>query len=532
MLQTVRPWSQSRTDLKSYFLETLSNRLLESAGVFEPTGRYLDFQLKYANAPDQFVLDCFRWERGQYPADYQLSIIHDFIPNQRSSIRGLHGMGKTALSSWLVHWFALTRDGLDWKIPTTASSWPQLSKFLWPEIHKWSRLIDWAKVGRHYYNTNEELLLLNLRLHTGEAFAITSDRPELMEGAHAEHMLYIFDEAKAIKDETFDAAEGAMVGGSENTEAYALSISTPGEPTGRFYAIQSRKPGYEDWHVKKVTKEQAIAAGRVTAQWVEQRRLQWKEDSAVYQNRVEGEFAVGEANTIIPLAWIELANQRWLQWEMDGKPGTFTCMGADIARFGEDKTVFAPRYGWVIDKLQYFGMTDTMETTGNIAAILVAHKGYAVVDVIGIGAGVVDRLREQHLPVIAFNAGEHTDFVDKSGEVHFADCRSAAWWNLREILDPVYGFPVAIPPDDMLTGDLTNVKWKMTSSGQIKVESKDDVRKRIGRSTDSADAVIQAYWEMAHVPTSEQMQAYAKGDKPVLDDTMAAYAKGTLGVKR
>jgi hypothetical protein len=135
-----------------------------------------------------------------------------------------------------------------------------------------------------------------------------------------------------------------------------------------------------------------------------------------------------------------------------------------------------------------------METTGAVVAAIAGHAAYAIVDVIGIGAGVVDRMREQRLNVQAFNAGEHTDWRDVSRELQFANLRSASWWNLRELLDPAQRHGIALPPDDLLIGDLTAPRWRMTSGGKILLESKDDIRKRIGRSTDDGDAVVMAFW--------------------------------------
>ncbi len=142
-----------------------------------------------------------------------------------------------------------------------------------------------------------------------------------------------------------------------------------------------------------------------------------------------------------------------------------------------------------------------METTGHVAGVLAGSGGAAIVDVIGIGAGVVDRLREMKRDdratyrVVPFNAAEHTEWRDASGELAFANTRSAAWWNLRELLDPAQGKEVALPPDDLLTGDLTAPHWRMTSGGKVQVESKDEIRKRLGRSTDDGDAVVMALWE-------------------------------------
>ena len=288
-------------------------------------------------------------------------------------------------------------------------------------------------------------------------------------------------------------------------EAFALACSTPGEPIGRFYDIHKRKPGFEDWHVRHVSLTEAVAAGRVNESWAEQRARQWGATSAVYLNRVEGEFASSDEDSVIPLAWVEAACRRW---DEQSDPGPFVCVGVDVARSGSDATVLAPRCGWRITELRRTSLEDTMQTTGHVAGVLAKTAGYAVVDVIGLGAGVVDRLRELGYDVIAFNAGERTDKLDSSGELGFVNKRSAAWWAMRELLDPTAGYPVALPPDDLLIGDLTAPKWRVTSGGRIQVESKDDIRKRLGRSTDSADAVIQAFWVPEYEPVDEYVEYY------------------------
>ncbi len=185
------------------------------------------------------MAECLRWTPDEGPSDYQLEILRAVSEHRRGCVRGPHGLGKSAMAAWIVLWFALTRDGQDWKVVTTASVWRQLSVYLWPEIHKWSRRIRWDVVGREPF-TADELLLLQLKLVTGSANAVASDNHESIEGAHADQILYVFDESKAIPAAIFDAAEGAFSSGV----AYAVAISTPGEPAGRFFEIQTRKPGF------------------------------------------------------------------------------------------------------------------------------------------------------------------------------------------------------------------------------------------------------------------------------------------------
>ncbi len=471
-------------------------------------GEYAAFKARYRNDPAGFVADCFTWKDGECPTAYQREILSALSEHRRVAVRGPHGLGKSALAAWVILWLALVWDGdTDWKVPTTAGSWAQLTHYLWPEVHKWAARLRWDRIGRPPFKVGEELLTLNLKLSTGEAFAIASDRAELVEGSHASVSAWVYDESKAISDAVFDASEGAFA--APNAQAcYAFAISTPGEPHGRFWAIHTRAPGLEDWWVRHVRLEEAIRGGRVGANWAGKCRDLWGEGSAVYQNRVLGEFAASEEDGVIPLAWVEKANERWNAWHDAGQPADFIAVGVDVARSGEDKTVLA---FWgecdglrVITELRRYSREDTMATTGRVDGVLRAYGGEAIVDVIGVGAGVVDRLRERRRRVLAFNASERATTRDKSGELGFTNLRSAAWWAMREMLDPANGEAIALPPDDKLTGDLTAPHWRVVSGGRIEIESKDDIRKRIGRSTDDGDAVVMAFWQE---PQVEQLDA-------------------------
>jgi hypothetical protein len=492
------------------------------AGAVE-SSPYAIFRAKYRNDPAGFVRDCFRWETGESPASYQKEPLENLIEHRRISIRGPHGLGKTALAAWVILWFALTSDGEDWKIPATASAWRQLSKFLFPEVHKWARRIKWDIIGREPFNSRTELLTLSLKLSTGEAFALASDNPALIEGAHAKRLLYVFDESKEIQPDTWDAAEGAFSSG----ECYWLAISTPGEPQGRFYDIHRRAPGYEDWWVRHVTQAEAIAAGHQSSEWAESRRTQWGESSAVYQNRVLGEFASSDEDGVISLASVERSNRRWQErFDIDDWDDFFG-VGVDVGR-GGDMSVQALRYGNAIKELRRTNSDNTMEIVGLVNGLLTKHvRGITSIDVIGIGAGVVDRLRENRAissRVNAFNAGEKTALKEKTGELGFVNMRSCGWWTLRELLNDD---AIDLPPDDKLTGDLTAPHWRSMSEGKIQVESKDDIRKRIKRSTDDGDAVMMIFAPLSLGPSDEVIAAYAgsnlQADPAIIGADMVKY---------
>lgn len=472
--------------------------------------------------PADWVQENIQFRQGEKPTDYQLESLRILGERRRLTLRGPHGLGKTALAAWAIAAFVVSFEGTDWKVVTTASVWRQLNAYLWPEVHKWMPRVDWRKLGRApIIDQASGLLLQMIRGKTGSAFAVASNDHQKIEGAHADHILYIVDEAKTVPPATWDAMEGALSTG----DAYVLAMSTPGEPSGRFYDICRRKPGYEDWATRFVRKEEVIRAGRMSAKWAEQRKKQWGEKSEVYLQRVEGEFAAADSKSLIRLAWVEAANERWHAWkaELEGarmalqlveRNGSALeqvelaqkalddlarrdALGVDVAREGSDDTVIADlRVRGVWELMAYHGIM-TNEVAGEVIRMLGdsgKRETPVICDVVGNGAGVVDQLREAGVRCTAFNAGSGTELRDKTGELRFLNKRSAAWWLVREKLDPQNGYEIALPPSDELTADLTAPHWQTTGKGLIAVESKDSIRTRLGRSTDYGDAVIHAYW--------------------------------------
>jgi hypothetical protein len=110
-----------------------------------------------------FARDCIAWRPGERLVPYQEEILAELQQRKRAAPRGPHGLGKTMLAAIAILAFALTRDacGEDWKIPTTASAWRQLTKYLWPEIHKWAKRLRWEKIGREPLDARSELLALS-----------------------------------------------------------------------------------------------------------------------------------------------------------------------------------------------------------------------------------------------------------------------------------------------------------------------------------------------------------------------------------
>lgn len=401
-----------------------------------------------------------------------------------------------------VLWFAITRDaaGRDWKCPVTAGSWSQLRLYMWPEIHKWARKLRWEKLHREPFNARE-ILTTQISLNFGQAFAVASAIPAYIEGVHADSVLYIFDESKSIPVATWDAAEGAFTGAA-GTEAMALACSTPGEPLGRFYDIQSRKTGYEDWYPVHIGLQRALDAGRVSPAWAEQRKLQFGENSALYANRVLGNFHTADEDALIPLAWIEAAIERWKATQIrmveEGLPmQPLSRVGVDVAAEGEDATVISLVHANRVDEVRIHHGLPITETSGKVLGILQGSlTAEAVIDCDGLGVGVKHTLAEEGMAdrLISFHAQTPTDRKDRSGELGFDGAKAEAWWMLREALDPEYGPVLELPENPTLMGDLSAPHWTTNKKAQIVIEKKVDVKKRLGRSPDAGDSVVMALW--------------------------------------
>lgn len=476
--------------------------LLSSNGVFKRV---------YRDDRVAFVHDCFEWRNGKAPTEYQLDGLAALDTGiDRFAFQSLHGVGKTAFMSWVTLHFALTRDGLDWKGLATASAWRQLQLYYFPEVKKWSHLIRWDRVGRAAFNERTELQKLNLSLSTGQFSCIASDNPGLIEGAHADELCYLLDEAKLVPSGTFDAMEGASSNaGVGGTHAFAVAASTPGTPSGRFYDICRNAPGLENWKVRRVTVDDAINAGRVSPVWVENMGKLWGVDSPIYKNKVLGEFAAQDETSVIPLAWVEGAFDRYRELQLKGlltreALGPLTGVGADIGDGGGDLTVLARRYGDTIlinpTEDAWASQANQQIATGRkIGTIITLADGgkdnaQAIVDGIGVGSGVVSYLEDKGYMVASFIASAGCDVKDTSGHFGFLNLRAFAWWNMRELLNPENGRNIALPPLPELSGELTTPRWQEVAGAKIKVESKEDIRKRNeGRSTDYADAVIMVF---------------------------------------
>lgn len=223
-----------------------------------------------------------------------------------------------------------------------------------------------------------------------------------------------------------------------------------------------------------------------------------------------GDFHAGQDDDpwqVIPTAWVQIAQARWTPIP----PSYIDALGVDVARGGNDKTVLTPRHAnWFGQQICYAGANtpngDTVVQA--IAEATLPAKPFINVDVIGVGASVYDTGRDKGLKIIPMNGSNLTINRDQTGELGFINKRAEWYWVLREALDPLTGQELSIPPDRELLADLTAPRWKLTSRG-IQIESKEDIKKRIGRSPDKGDSLVYAF--AIEVPPGHNILEYMKG---------------------
>lgn len=357
------------------------------------------------------------------------------------------------------------------KIPATAPTSHQLSDVLWAELSKWHRELKTRvpELGQEFEWKSDTF---ELKDAPKESFAVARtsrpEQPEALQGFHAENLLFLIDEASGVPDKVFEVAEGAL-----STEgAFVLMLANPTRMEGYFY----------DSHHKMRARWSALHwngedSPLVSKQFIADMASKYGAESAVYRIRVRGDFA-GNENGVIPLEWIEGAINR------DVKPSGQVVWGLDVARFGSDRTALCKRKGnSLMAPVKSWSGKDLMQTVGllKIEYDAANEKPDAIyVDVIGLGAGVVDRAKELKLPVVGINVAEAPAVRDQYNRL-----RDELWFKAREWYQ---ARDVRMVPDQDLVAELTLPGYKLTSAGKIQVESKDDLKKRGVTSPDLADA--------------------------------------------
>jgi len=438
----------------------------------------------YADHPVEFTVDIIK----AIPDDDQADIMNSVARNPMTTVRSGHGIGKSAVEAWLGLWFLSTRPFP--KIPCTAPTKHQLYDILWAEFSKWIR--GNPAMEQDIIWTQEKIYM---RGHPEEWFAVarTATMPDALQGFHAEHVLYIIDEASGVSDKVFEPILGAL-----STEGAKLVMC--GNPTtlsGFFYDSHHKNRAlFSPFHID------GRNSARVSPAFIQTIIDMFGEDSDVFRVRVAGEFPKALPDSFIPLDWVEKASKKeppvFYPYRID--------IGVDVARFGDDDSVICPVFDKSVQqKPESYHHNDTMQLTGNVAAMVKRYAQeypsadiHVKVDCDGLGVGVYDRLNEQvdqgKLPCTAHEChfGGAGGKISQDDPVEYANSTGIMWGTIHKGL---YNETLTLYYHDQQIAQLSNRKYTINSDGEIVLERKEAMKKRGATSPDFGDALALALYE-------------------------------------
>ena len=412
--------------------------------------------------------DAVLWEK-------QIEVAESVVGHKRVTVRSGHGVGKSWLMARLAIWFLTVFKPS--KVVTTAPTWTQVEKVLWGEIaaaYRSSRIPLGGELLSTQWKVSEDCFALGISTREGvdqRDFGSTK-----LQGFHSPNLLVILDEAAGVPPETWTGATSLATGANNRI----VAIGNPASPSGPFYDT-FKSPIWHKIEISclehpNVATGEIVIPGAVSRDWVEERKAEWGETSPLFQAKVLGQFPVEGSDTLIPLSWVERAVNAVT--EGDARKS----VGCDVARFGEDETVIFKSVGNTYELAEHVNKQPTNETAGRLIRVAKdSDSEFVAVDDTGVGGGVTDMLREQGMSVVPVNFGAAAEDSER-----FANLKAEIFWCLREDFEKSR---ISIPNDTVLINQLASIKYAMTSKGQIKIESKDDAKKRGLRSPDRADAL-------------------------------------------
>lgn len=351
----------------------------------------------------------------------------------------------------------------------------------------------WAEFLRLYQRVRQALLLLRPPLHLPEPRAQSVDLvpgqwfatvwggadadPEAFQGFHAEHLLVVIDEASGVSD----AVRAAIGRCLTSSGSRLLAIGNPVRRSGWFYEDQQDPPPFRRViHVSALESPNVVEGreripGLATAAWVERMRLEYGENSPQWQVGVLGEFPEEGEAALFPYAAVQEALRAEARLDRSR-----VAVGVDVARYGTDATVICVLAGDAVAELRELRGLDTMSVVGAVVDTLRRWEvRRCAVDGTGIGAGVIDRLREQGFWVEEWNSASAP-----RDRTRFANLKAEVAWSLRE---RILSGKLRLVEHASLLRDLAAWRYEFTSGGQLRVVDPP-------RSPDAGDALLIAHW--------------------------------------
>ena len=429
-----------------------------------------EFVETYQNDPVRFVQEML----GAEPFDYQKEFLREVAsPTRRLSVKSGHGTGKSTTASWAMLWFLLLK--YPCKVVVTAPTSSQLFDAMFAELKRWIKELPREIQGLLNVKSDRvELVAAPAEAFISCRTARAENAGEALAGVHSDNVLLVIDEASGVPEVVFEASAGSM----SSVNATTVMLSNPTRSSGTFFESHNRMR--HSWWTRTWSCEDSPL---VADEFIDEMRDRYGETSSAFLVRVMGEFPLADDDTIIPFHLVESAQHR----DIEESPETNQIWALDVARMGSDKTALCKRQGSVVTDIKSWGGLDLMQTVGRVKAEFDALEVWEqdqlelMVDSVGMGAGVSDRLQELGLPVRAVNVSESPSMKET-----YLNLRAELWFRMKAWLE---NRTCKIPQNDKLLSELTSLKYTFTSSGKIKAESKQELKKRGFNSPDLADSL-------------------------------------------
>lgn len=430
--------------------------------------------------PVTFVREVFQVE----PDAWQLEFLTAFASNQRLALKACKGPGKSAALAWLGWNYLITRPHP--KVVCTSITGDNLRDNLWTEFSKWQGL---SPLLKKTFTWNAERITANDHPETWWASARTwpksgdaTQQADSLAGVHADFVLFLIDEAGGIPDAVVATAEAGLANAidEKGTEAKMVIAGNPTHLEGPLYRACTRERHL--WWVKEISSapDDPNRTPRVSVQWAQEQIDKYGRDNPWVLVNVFGQFPPGQSNALIGVEDASQASRRGVaqaEYSYEAK-----ILGVDVARFGDDRSVLFPRQGRMAFRPKVFRNLGTMDLADQVAFSIDKWKPDGVIiDQTGVGAGVVDRLRQMGHDVIGVDGANSPLTVLP----RFLNRRVEMWWLLNEWLKT----GGSIPDDGELISELTAPTYFFAAGGKLQLESKADLKKRGLPSPDKADAL-------------------------------------------
>lgn len=428
---------------------------------------------RWRRDPVAFVRQEFKVE----PDPWQVDVLRAFPTHNRLAMKACKGPGKTAVLAWLVLNFLATRPSP--KIACTSITGDNLSSNLWPELAKWIAVSDFLRHTFVWTKTRVEH-----RQHPATWWAAARTWPKsanaeqqahALAGLHADYALFVLDESSEIPQAVMATAEAVLASGIETK---VVQAGNPTRLDGPLYTACTTQRAL--WHITTITgdPDDPQRSARISLTYArEQIALHGRENPWVMVN-VLGQFPPASINALLGVEEVEAAMARVLRpefYEYGQKR-----LGVDVARFGDDRSVIFARQGLQAFPPVIMRVARTTSIAARVAqAIATWGAEVTLVDDTGHwGHGVIDQLATAGLAVLP------VIFSDRAIDPRYFNRRAEMWLELAKWVKA----GGALPKIPELVGELVTPTYTF-HGGKFRLEEKDQIKARLGRSPDLADAI-------------------------------------------